>query len=139
MFICVGIRTCRRLTACPTLSAPETLKLWKCTMNDQPPYSQRLLYADKNEPKRAPGCTGPSGFLVLLADDGTLKTHRLRRLRQVQRLIPSTAAMLSGTERVFLFIFKVKGFCHFTQPSSTSQERKSDSAGPGSTPQGGKL
>jgi hypothetical protein len=36
---------------------------------------------------------------VLLAVDGTLKTHRLRRFKQVQRLIPSTAVMLSGTER----------------------------------------
>ena len=56
----------------------------------------------ENEPKkRAPDCTGPSDSLVLLAVDGTLKTRRLRRLRQVQRLIPSTAAMLSGTERVY--------------------------------------
>jgi len=37
---------------------------------------------------------------VLLAVDGTLKTHRLRRFRQVQRLFPSTAVMLSGTEWV---------------------------------------
>ena len=49
--------------------------------------------------KRAPGCAGPSGTLALLTVAGTLKTHRLRRLRQVQRLIPSTAVMLSGTER----------------------------------------
>ena len=49
--------------------------------------------------KRAPGCAGPSGTLALLTVAGTLKTDRLRRLRQVQRLIPSTAVMLSGTER----------------------------------------
>ena len=49
--------------------------------------------------KRAPGCAGPSDCLALLAVDGTLKTHRLRRFRQVQRLLPSTAVMLSGTER----------------------------------------
>jgi len=60
----------------------------------------------KNEPKRAPDCTGPSGCLkfippcgVLLAVDGTLKTRHLRRLKQIQRLIPPTTAMLSGTER----------------------------------------
>jgi hypothetical protein len=39
------------------------------------------------------------GYLALLAVDGTLKTHRLWRFRQVQRLFPSTAMMLSGTER----------------------------------------
>ena len=48
----------------------------------------------------APDCTGPSDYLVLLAVAGTLKTHRLWRLRQIQRLIPSTAVMLSGTEWV---------------------------------------
>jgi hypothetical protein len=57
----------------------------------------------ENEPKEmAPDCSGPSDCLVLLAVDGTLKTRRLRRLKQVQRLIPSTAAMLSGTERVYI-------------------------------------
>ena len=30
---------------------------------------------------------------------GSFKTHRLRRFKQVQRFIPSTAVMLSGTER----------------------------------------
>jgi len=30
---------------------------------------------------------------------GSFKTHRLRRFKQVQRLIASTAVMLSGTER----------------------------------------
>jgi len=48
--------------------------------------------------KKAPSCTGPTGFLALLAVAGTLKTHRLWRLRQVQRLIPPKAAMLSGAE-----------------------------------------
>jgi hypothetical protein len=50
----------------------------------------------KGARKGHPGCPGPSGFLVLLAVDGTLKTRL--RLRQVQRLVPSTSAMLSGTE-----------------------------------------
>ena len=50
--------------------------------------------------KRAPGCDGPSGCFVLLSVGGTLKTHRLRRFRQIQRFYPSTAAMLSGTEQV---------------------------------------
>ena len=92
-----------------------------------PPYRQQYRMLTK---ERAPDCTGPSGCLVLLAVDGTLITiseHEranliclipyvrgfpmffretsqltaLRRLKQVQRLIPSTAAMLSGTERVF--------------------------------------
>ena len=49
----------------------------------------------------APDCAGPSGCLALLSVDGTLKTHRLERFRQVQRLVPSTAAMLSGTERAY--------------------------------------
>jgi hypothetical protein len=63
-----------------------------------PCQSLAVSYANKNEPKRAPRCPGPLGCLALLAVNGTLKTHRLRRLKQVQRLIPSTAAMLSGTE-----------------------------------------
>jgi len=46
--------------------------------------------------KWPPNCPGPPGYLVLLAVDGTLKTRL--RLRQVQRLIPSTSAMLSWTE-----------------------------------------
>jgi hypothetical protein len=50
--------------------------------------------------KRAPGCPGPSGNLAFLAVSGTLKTHRLQRFRHVQRLIPPTAAILSGTEWV---------------------------------------
>ena len=71
------------------------------------PEGFRTLKGIKEEArKRHPDCTGPSGYLafmpfrVLLAVDGTLKTHRLRRFRQVQRLFPSPAAMLSGTERV---------------------------------------
>ena len=57
-----------------------------------------LFACPKRNAKRAPGCTGPSGCLALLAVDGTLKTRL--RLKQVQRLFPSTTAMLSGTERV---------------------------------------
>jgi hypothetical protein len=71
-------------------------------------YSQNiiLLYASffclpkRRSKKRAPDCTGPSGYLALLAVDGTLKTHHLRRLIQVQRHFPTTASMLCGTERV---------------------------------------
>jgi len=54
--------------------------------------------------KKAPGCAVPTGCLALLAVDGTLKTHRLRRFRQVQRHFPPTAVMLSGTE----WVYKVK-------------------------------
>ncbi|KPJ99639.1 MAG: hypothetical protein AMJ60_04340 [Desulfobacterales bacterium SG8_35] len=64
-------------------------------------YTSFFCLPKRRSKKRAPDCTGPSGCLVLLAVDGTLKTRRLRRLRQVQRLNPSTAAMLSGTERVY--------------------------------------
>ena len=46
--------------------------------------------------KRAPRSPDLSGSLALLTVSGTLKTRL--RLRQVQRLIPQTAAMLSGTE-----------------------------------------
>ena len=45
--------------------------------------------------KRHPDCPGPAGSLVLLAVDGTLETRL--RLKQVQRPIPSTPAMLSRT------------------------------------------
>jgi hypothetical protein len=38
------------------------------------------------------------GYLALLVVVGTLKTHRLRRFKQVQRYFPPTTAMLSGTE-----------------------------------------
>jgi hypothetical protein len=57
-----------------------------------------ILLAQKGTQKGHPGCPGPSGCLALLAVEGTLKTHRLRRFKQVQRLILSTAPMLSGTE-----------------------------------------
>ena len=63
-------------------------------------YTSFFCLPKRRSKKRAPGCVGPSDYLVLLAVDGTLKTLRLRRFRQVQRLIPSTAAMLSGTEWV---------------------------------------
>ncbi|MDX1776115.1 MAG: hypothetical protein R3297_06010, partial [Desulfobulbales bacterium] len=63
-------------------------------------YLSSFLFAQKGTQKGHPDCAGPLGYLALLADDGTLKTHRLRRFRQVQRLFPSSAAMLSGTERV---------------------------------------
>ena len=53
--------------------------------------------ARKGHPAVPSAC---GGYLALLAVDGTLKTHRLRRFRQVQRLIPSTSVMLSGTEWV---------------------------------------
>jgi hypothetical protein len=43
--------------------------------------------------KRAPGYAGPSGYHAHLVVDGTLKTHRLRWFRQVQRHFPPTAAM----------------------------------------------
>ncbi|KPK00250.1 MAG: hypothetical protein AMJ60_02250, partial [Desulfobacterales bacterium SG8_35] len=64
-------------------------------------YPSFFCLPKRRSKKKAPDCTGPSGCLVLLAVDGTLKTRRLWRLKQVQRLIPSTPAMLSGTERAF--------------------------------------
>jgi len=61
-------------------------------------YFYMFLFAcPKRNTKRAPDRAGPSGSLALLAVAGTLKTHRLRRFRQVQRLFPATTAMLSGT------------------------------------------
>jgi len=57
-----------------------------------------IFACSKTNQKEHPAVPGPSGCLALLAFDGTLKTHRLLRFRQVQRLIPSNAAMLSGTE-----------------------------------------
>ncbi|KPK27402.1 MAG: hypothetical protein AMJ61_05880 [Desulfobacterales bacterium SG8_35_2] len=63
-------------------------------------FANNLLSPKRRSKKRAPDCTGPSGYLALLAVDGTLKTHHLRRLIQVQRHFPTTASMLCGTERV---------------------------------------
>jgi len=78
-----------------------------------------LFVCPKRNPKRAPGCTGPSGCLTLLVVDGTLKTHRLWRFKQVQRLVPSTPAMLSGTERVHNL--KIRLYSHITQPSCAAK------------------
>jgi len=47
--------------------------------------------------KGHPNCPGLSDCPALLVVDGTLKTRL--RLKQVQRLVPSTTAMLSGPER----------------------------------------
>jgi hypothetical protein len=66
-------------------------------------YTSFFYLPKRRSKKRAPSCTGPAGYPALLAVDGTLKTHRLRRLRQVQRLIPPTAVMLSGTEWAYKF------------------------------------
>jgi hypothetical protein len=91
------------------------------------------LLAQKTNQKRAPLCPGLSDSLALLVVVGTLKTRL--RLKQVQRLIPTTTAMLSGTEWGFKklkIIYFVK--CHFTQPSS---ETKKEIAFWRSTPQGG--
>jgi len=53
----------------------------------------------KNEPKRAPRCPGLSGYPALLAVDGTLKTHPpTADSNKSSVFIPSTTAMLSGTE-----------------------------------------
>jgi len=60
--------------------------------------------ARKGHPTVPSAC---GGCLALLAVGGTLKTHRLRRLKQVQRLIPPTTALLSGTERVYKPIFSI--------------------------------
>jgi len=57
---------------------------------------------------------------------GSFKTHRLRRIRQVQRLFPLTAVMLSGTERVYNL--KIWFSCRLTQPNRTAKIGKSDSA-----------
>jgi len=57
-----------------------------------------LCLPKENEPKEKAAVHLAFGFPALLAIDGTLKTHRLRRFKQFQRLIPSTAAMLGGVK-----------------------------------------
>jgi hypothetical protein len=73
--------------------------------------------------KGHPYCPGLSDCLALLVVDGTLKTRL--RLKHVQRLVPSTTAMLSGTEwgpkKQKPRVFK----SHFTQPSSKIKRGKS--------------
>ena len=54
--------------------------------------------------KRVPRSPDLSGSLALLTVSGTLKTRL--RLRQVQRLIPQTAAMLSGSLQIQLLFSK---------------------------------
>ena len=67
-----------------------------------PAFSLLLLFAQKKEQEKGTltVLSACGGYLALLIVGGTLKTLRLRRFKQIQRLFPPTTAMLSWTEWV---------------------------------------
>jgi len=76
--------------------------------------------AQKGTQKGHSNCAGPSGYLAFLSVAGTVKNSpAYSGLKQFYRLVPATAAILSGTE--WVHNPKTLFFCLFTQPSSTAK------------------